>query len=145
MRYTKENKIYTINDIRKLNTNISIPFGSDLSFLGYDALIETEMPIKEGHIAMEDGVINNTLQWKLIPIIENTPDFITKLQAMKILKERNLWESVKAILASNEEANEEWMLSSELNRHYPLIQNMAEVLSLSDDDLDDIFIKASKL
>ena len=35
MRYVKQNKIYTIYDIRQENPNMSIPDNTDCSFLGY--------------------------------------------------------------------------------------------------------------
>ena len=73
MKYVKENKIYTIHDIRQENPNMSIPDGTDCSFLGYEFLEEVEEPKQEGFYAIEVAPVNNKQTWKLIPIVK-TPD-----------------------------------------------------------------------
>ena len=73
------------------------------------------------------------------------PQIITKLQAMKYLKQIGKWEEVKTILASDEDINDEWLLSNELNRSYPLVVQMGTALNLNDEQLDNLFIEASKL
>ena len=75
----------------------------------------------------------------------SVPSVITKLQAMKQLKAIGRWEEVKALLSSNDEINDEWILSNELNRKYPLIISMGTALGLTQEDLDNIFIQASRL
>ncbi len=55
------------------------------------------------------------------------------------------WNALKAILASDEDVNDEWVLSDNLNRTYPLVLGMAQALGISDEELDTLFIEASKL
>ena len=64
---------------------------------------------------------------------------------MKQLKAIDKWNTLKAILASDEDVNDEWQLSDNLNRTYPLVLGMAQALNLSDEQLDTWFIEASKL
>lgn len=78
------------------------------------------------------------------PIIE-VPQTITKLQAMKQLKAIDKWNALKVVLASNEDVNDEWVLSDNLNRTYPLVLGMAQALDISDEELDTLFVEASKL
>ena len=73
MRYVKENKIYTIYDIRQENPNMSIPDNTDCSFLGYEFLEEVEEPKQDGFYAIEVAPVNNKQTWELIPIVK-TPD-----------------------------------------------------------------------
>ena len=73
MRYVKQNKIYTIQEIRQENLNMSIPDGTDCSFLGYEFLEEVEEPKQEGFYAVEVDPVNNKQTWELIPIVK-TPD-----------------------------------------------------------------------
>ena len=73
MRYVKENKIYTIHEIRQENPNISIPDNTDCSFLGFEFLEEVEEPKQEGFYAIEVAPVNNKQTWELIPIVK-TPD-----------------------------------------------------------------------
>ena len=73
MRYVRQNKIYTIQEIRQENLNMSIPDGTDCSFLGYEFLEEVEEPKQEGFYAVEGAPMNNKQTWELIPIVK-TPD-----------------------------------------------------------------------
>ena len=73
------------------------------------------------------------------------PQTITKLQAMKQMKAIGKWEAFKAILASNEDLNDEWGLSLNLDRSYPLVIGVAQLFEFTDVDMDNFFIAASKL
>ena len=106
-------------------------------------------PYVSEFIEAEDNV---TTGWKYIngvfeapEIIIQVPQTITKLQAMKQLKTIGKWEALKAILASNEDINDEWLLSDNLNRSYLLVLQMAQALNLTDEEVDTLFIEASKL
>jgi len=67
-RYVKNNEVFTLEEIRNANKNISIPDGCDLSDMGYKPLKETEKPVKEGFEAIEIIPVNNTQQWELVEI-----------------------------------------------------------------------------
>ena len=74
MRYVKQNKIYTIYDIRQENPNMSIPDNTDCSFLGYEFLEEVEQPKQEGFYAVEGAPMNNKQTWELIPIVKTAEE-----------------------------------------------------------------------
>ena len=74
MRYVKQNKIYTIYDIRQENPNMSIPDGTDCSFLGFEFLEEVEEPKQEGFYAVEIAPVNNKQTWELIPIVKTAEE-----------------------------------------------------------------------
>lgn len=73
------------------------------------------------------------------------PQTITKLQAMKQMKVIGKWETFKTVLASDEDSNDEWLLSDNLNRTYPLVLGIGQMFEFTDTDLDNFFIEASKL
>lgn len=70
------------------------------------------------------------------------PRTITKLQCMKQLKKIGKWQALKQLLEANEDANDEWILSDDINRNYPLTQSMGEALELSEEEIDDLFREA---
>lgn len=70
------------------------------------------------------------------------PRTITKLQCMKQLKKIEKWEAFKALLEASPDANDEWILSDDINRNYPLTKQMGEALGLSEEELDDLFREA---
>ena len=74
MRYVKQNRIYTIYEIRQENPNMSIPDGADCSSLGFEFLEEVEEPKQEGFYAVEVAPINNKQTWKLLPIVKTSDE-----------------------------------------------------------------------
>ena len=74
MRYVKQNKIYTIYELRQENPNMSIPDNTDCSFLGYEFLEEVEQPKQEGFYAVEVAPVNNKQTWELIPIVKTAEE-----------------------------------------------------------------------
>ena len=74
MRYVKQNKIYTIYEIRQENPNMSIPDNTDCSFLGFEFLEEVEEPKREGFYAVEVAPVNNKQTWELIPIVKTAEE-----------------------------------------------------------------------
>lgn len=71
------------------------------------------------------------------------PKAITKVQAMKALKAAQLWDAFKTALASNVDAQDEWELALELQREHPFVIGLASTLTLSETQLDDLFIQAA--
>ena len=89
-------------------------------------------------------------EFKKAPIVEpeiviEIPQTITKLQAMKQMKVIGKWEAFKTIIANDEDINDEWVLSDNLNRSYPLVLSVAQLFEFSESDIDNFFIEASKL
>lgn len=76
---------------------------------------------------------------------KEVPQTITKLQAMKQMKVIGKWEEFKTVLANDEDVNDEWLLSDNLNSTYPLVLGIGQLFGFTDDDMDTFFIEASKL
>jgi len=79
-----------------------------------------------------------------IEYIDSVPQQLSKVQAMKALKEKGIWESFKTVVASNEDANDEWMLSTKLERNHGFVESLAPALNLTGEDLDELFILGAK-
>lgn len=74
------------------------------------------------------------------------PSKVTMRQARLALLSDGLLDSVNAaIAASTQSAQIEWEFATTLNRDNPLTVSLSESLGLTQNNLDDLFIKASKL
>lgn len=73
------------------------------------------------------------------------PKSITRIQAMKVMKSMGLWEAFKAVLASSQDAQDEWDLATQLDRNDPFVDQLMPALNLTSDQLDILFTQASTL
>ena len=73
------------------------------------------------------------------------PDAISRVQAMKQLKALSKWTTFKTVLATNQDAQDEWDLATELQRSNPFVAMLAPALNMTNADIDTMFINASKL
>lgn len=101
-------------------------------------------------LADEEFVRSNYQYYKKIDEEEHSnnieaPQTITKLQAKKQMEAIGKWQEFKAILNSNEDINDEWVISNDLNRSYQLVSQVAQLFNFSEEDVDNFFIEASKL
>lgn len=80
----------------------------------------------------------------LPPVI---PSVVTMRQARLALLQAGLLSLVESAIASMESpaAQIEWDYSQEVNREQPLVKQLAEALNLTSDQLDNLFLEASKL
>ena len=145
MRYVKQNKIYTIEDIRQENTNMSIPDNTDCSSLGYETLIEVEQPKQDGFYAVEVAPVNNKQTWELRAVEVVVPQSITRLQAKLQLSEIGKFSQVETLTQENEKAKIYWNDATNFLRTDAILLYMAGILELSDAELDNLFIEASLL
>jgi hypothetical protein len=68
MKYTKDSKQFTVQQVRLLHPETSIREGADLSDLGYAPLTEVPQPAPEPYHYVEQGsVVNNTQTWLQTP------------------------------------------------------------------------------
>ena len=76
------------------------------------------------------------------PIVPST---ITKVQAMKQMKFESLWVGFKTFINEevNEEANDEWMLATELQREHEFTLAFGMVVNKTSAEIDTFFIEAS--
>ena len=145
MRYVKQNKIYTIQEIRQQNPNMSIPDGTDCSSLGFEFLEEVEQPKQEGFYAIEVAPINNKQTWKLVEIPKEVPQEITPLQSKLQLLEIGLLDEVEALVTADRKVQLYWEYASVIERDNEILLMMATSLGMTEEQLDDLFIKANKL
>ena len=145
MRYVKQNKIYTIYEIRQENPNMSIPDGTDCSSLGFEFLEEVEKPKQEGFYAIEVAPINNKQTWKLVEIPKEVPQEITPLQSKLQLLEIGLLDEVEALVTADRKVQLYWEYASVIERDNEILLMMATSLGMTEEQLDDLFIKANKL
>ena len=145
MRYIKQNKIYIIEEIRQENPNMSIPDGTDCSSLGFEFLEEVEKPKQEGFYAIEVAPINNKQTWKLVEIPKEVPQEITPLQSKLQLLEIGLLDEVEALVTADRKVQLYWEYASVIERDNEILLMMATSLGMTEEQLDDLFIKANKL
>ena len=145
MRYIKQNKIYIIEEIRQENPNMSIPDGTDCSSLGFEFLEEVEQPKQEGFYAIEVAPINNKQTWKLVEIPKEVPQEITPLQSKLQLLEIGLLDEVEALVTADRKVQLYWEYASVIERDNEILLMMATSLGMTEEQLDDLFIKANKL
>lgn len=145
MRYVKQNKIYTIQEIRQENPNMSIPDGTDCSSLGFEFLEEVEKPKQEGFYAIEVAPINNKQTWKLVEIPKEVPQEITPLQSKLQLLEIGLLDEVEALVTADRKVQLYWEYALVIERDNEILLMMATSLGMTEEQLDDLFIKANKL
>jgi hypothetical protein len=95
--------------------------------------------------------VTNTVSYNSVARTEEeirsltVPISITKVQAMKAMKQAGVWETFKSAIASNEDALDEWTLALDLVRDNPFVAMLAPALGLTDTQIDDLFILGSTL
>jgi hypothetical protein len=70
---------------------------------------------------------------------------VTMRQARLALHRAGLLAQVDAAIASDVEAQIEWEYAQTVERHSPLVQNLAAGLGLTEQQLDDLFAQAAAL
>ena len=75
------------------------------------------------------------------------PSVVTMRQARLALLQAGVLPLVESAITSMESpaAQIEWDYSQEVNREQPLVKQLAEALNLTSDQLDNLFLEASKL
>ena len=141
----KTNTVHYIADIRTENPNMSIPDDADCSSLGFEFLEEAIAPTQDGFYAVEVTPINNVQQWELKPIEIQIPRSITPLQAKLQLFELGLLDEVDTMVALDKKVQLYWEYALTIERSNDILLSMAAQLGLTEEQLDEMFIEASKL
>lgn len=145
MRYVKENKVYTIDEIRQSYPNVSLPEGADCTAFGYIFLEETEIPTQNGFYAVEVAPVNNKQTWELREIPKEVPQAITPLQAKLQLLKLGLLDEVEALVTGDRTSQLYWEYASVVERDNAVLLLMANSIGLTSEQVDEMFIEASKL
>lgn len=90
-----------------------------------------------------DGTPN--LDYVPVDLVQEVPQSITMRQARLYLLSLNLLDDVELIVAQNRAWYIEWEYANEVLRTNQLIPALQQSLGLSDSDIDNMFIEASKL
>jgi len=77
------------------------------------------------------------------PLPEPKVNVVTMRQARLQLLDMELLDSVEAMLSDNRAWQIEWEYATEVRRDNPIITAMAQALSLTEEQLDDMFKQAS--
>lgn len=81
-----------------------------------------------------------------VPVDENlVPTEITRLQAKLQLLEIGLLDEVGEMVKQDRRVELYWSDAQSIERNHPILNQMATSLGLTDEQLDDLFIEASKL
>jgi hypothetical protein len=131
------------------NTNtVSIPLVDVLStmlgkriVMSGEDYVEFETLVKISKSNIDLAVIEKEKVEKSLKI----PTSISMRQGKLHLLSLGLLDSVEAIISTNRSWQIEWEYSSEVLRTSPLIEILKVNLELTDEQVDDIFIAASKL
>ena len=76
---------------------------------------------------------------------EPIPQVITMRQARLQLLEVGLLDDVEALVSQDRKWQIEWEYATEVERISPLIEVVKETMSLTDEQIDNMFLEASKL
>lgn len=94
-------------------------------------------------ISIGSTFVNGVFTQRTAPV--RMPDFVTKLQFVRALRAAGNWGGVKQSLAqASLEIKEDWDFVHILNRSDEVIAMFADALSLTETDVDDLFVDADK-
>ncbi len=79
------------------------------------------------------------------PLPEPIPKVITMRQARLQLLEVGLLDDIDAVVALDRKSQIEWEYANEVYRQSTLIEAVKEAMSLTDEQIDNMFLEASKL
>lgn len=79
------------------------------------------------------------------PLPEPIPKVISMRQARLQLLEVGLLDDVEALVSRDRKWQIEWEYATEVERISPLIESVKATMSLTDEQIDDMFLSASKL
>ena len=99
----------------------------------------TEVPLEQYCKTLEIGAY---IEPEPIIII---PQVITMRQARLQLLEVGLLDDVEALVALDRKSQIEWEYASEVYKQSPLIESVKGALNLTDTQIDNMFVEASKL
>lgn len=145
-----------INNIEARNAKINKYGAIDLEInhpnFGWIPFTASQNDVEEyGRLIYEDAI--NGKYGDIEPYIEpllpeqiiQIPQSITMRQARLYLLQISLLDSVDLILATNRAWQIEWEYATEVQRSSILVAALAEQLGLTSEQLDNMFIEASKL
>ena len=161
----KTNELIEDNEVRLMFANISFPNGvldeiflaeNDIAKVEYGAIPVVDdwtQKVEQDSVAtLENGVY--TIKYKVVDKTEaekveyrkgQVPKSITPLQSKLQLLEVGLLDDVDVMIATDRKVQLYWEYASVIERDNDVLLLMAGQLGLTEDQLDELFINASKL
>lgn len=159
------NELIEDGEVRLMFANVSFPNGVlDEIFLAENDIVKVEyepqptidewtQKVEQDKLAtLENGVY--IIKYRIVDKTETEkaeyrksqiPSSITPLQAKLQLLEMELLDEVDTLVANDRKVKLYWEYALVIERNNEVLLSMAEMLNLSPEELDDMFIKASKL
>lgn len=113
----------------------------------FETVIENEEEVKNPILVpLEDYCISQKIAPYVAPeVIIAIPTSITMRQARLHLLDLDLLDDVEVLVSQDKRYQIEWEYANEVLRNSPLISAMQTSLNLSDEEIDNMFINASKI
>lgn len=108
-----------------------------------DEALESNWILLEDGFGIGDNYVNGVFSKEILPI--EVPQAITPLQAKLQLYELDLLDEVDTLVATDRKVQLYWEYALDIKRNHEVLLFMATQLGLTDEQLDDMFIQASKL
>lgn len=113
---------------------------------GFVGPVTFNVPVAPGNREYDFIVKRNLKINDFVPPVQQVPEFVTPLQARKILRLLGYIDELEALMAeATPEVRDAWEYASIINRNHPFIEEFAAELHLSDEEVDMLFIQAATL
>lgn len=137
------------NGIRTAWADESAPTDAELRLIGYSLLVETEKPTPgEGEQVRQGPHEKIDNEWRQAWIVEPTPVVVPdRVESHKIkmeLSSLDLRSTVDSIISSADQDVKDAFYAPYYHRDSLLISQFAQLLGLTDEQIDGIFIDANK-
>ena len=161
----KTNELIEDNEVRLMFANVSFPNGvldetflaeNDIAKVEYEAIPVVDdwtQKVEQDNVAtLENGMY--TIKYRIIDKTEaekaeyrksQVPKSITPLQSKLQLLEVGLLDDVDVMIATDRKVQLYWEYASVIERDNEVLLLMAGQLGLTEEQLDELFINASKL
>jgi hypothetical protein len=145
-----------IYELGQVFPNMSLGVNPDLTEYGWFKVKENPQPVHDEStetIYYEVQFIGTQYEtvWVIRPLTSEelksrVPYVITMRQARIILERENLLDDIDALVATlDREAQITWEYSTEVQRNHPLVAAVQQLKGLTESQLDNMFISASKI
>jgi hypothetical protein len=110
-------------------------------------VVEAEIPegkqvVSQSYVIGKDAVTQEYVLEDIPPPPVVVPETMHKLYVMRALKAAGKWDDLKALLASNSDADDEWEATTNVRRDHPLVLGLAQAYGWGDTELDALFLAA---
>ena len=137
-----------INDIRYPSNIGQLWSENELNSINlYTPSVVTPVPNNHQIVSTEVFRIDDTVQYvytteEIVPVV---PTEVTKIQALRAMRDFGIWDTVKTLINANTTLSEDWDAATSIPRNDEIIVNLAAGLALTEGQLDGLFIAASQL